>query len=493
MNFMQAAMNMTTTDNGAPAYNSTLDSALDIFGQLSAFRDKVNSNGTRNSDSRLIKLFDRAFALHPELAVRLAFYIRDIKQGAGERQTGRVCFQRIESLHPELAIKLIPHIVEMGRWDDLLSFKTREVQNAAYDAIWNAILVNQNALAAKWMPRKGPIANKLIKHAGMTKKEYRTIIVAVDRSVEQLVYAGLYSQINYEHVPAKAIRFHHNRFKKYDGKRYQDYLDSVAKGTSEIKSAGLTPVDVWPSLCQMVDDDTAKMRELQWKALENLIPSGKNILPMIDVSGSMLCSIPGSVDRNCLAAAVMTGMYVSERITGPFANSYLTFSSNPTFGKIDTTTSLKSRIQHIRKADWGMSTDITRAFEAILKVGVNNNVHPNDMPDTILILSDMQFDAATRGSNNTAFNNAKNMFEQAGYELPKIVFWNLNASLGKLPVTSHSSGAALVSGYSPNLLRAVFSDSLEDFSPLNIMMEAIGSHRYDEVGAITRQLTNPVN
>ena len=130
----------------------------------------------------------------------------------------------------------------------------------------------------------------------------------------------------------------------------------------------------------------------------------------------------------------------------------------------------------MNNSKWEMSTNLHAAFENILSVAVNGNVPQEEMPSMLLIFSDMQFNRCVR-YDDTAMNMIERKYAEAGYQVPAIVFWNLNSS-DNVPVTADKSGAALVSGFSPAILTALLSENLAEFTPRNIMLKAIMNDRY---------------
>jgi hypothetical protein len=123
-----------------------------------------------------------------------------------------------------------------------------------------------------------------------------------------------------------------------------------------------------------------------------------------------------------------------------------------------------------------MSTNLHAVFDQILNLALKNNVPQADMPETVLILSDMQFNSCIR-NDDSAMEMIQRKYEEAGYAVPKVIFWNLNASFANVPVAHDKSGAALVSGFSPSIMTAILAS--EDFSPAAIMLKAIMNPRYD--------------
>ena len=284
----------------------------------------------------------------------------------------------------------------------------------------------------------------------MTNKEYRKWLSEHSETVEQQMSEKSWSDIEYSSVPGSAMRRYGRAFDKQDTQRFEDWKNDK---TSKASVSATYPHEVLAC-----DDD--KLAEKMWNNLPDLLSeSDENILPMIDVSGSMF--------GQPLAVAMSLGMYLSERSKGEFRDMFLTFSENPELVRLEGD-SVAERLRNIQKADWGMSTDFEAAFEHILRVATKHDVVPDSMPTMLLVLSDMQFNDSQRGM--THFNHMKERYEQCGYKLPKIVFWNLNAHYGT-PAECDDDSVAMVSGFSPSIMKAVLN--AEEFNPLSVMMEAL--------------------
>ena len=129
------------------------------------------------------------------------------------------------------------------------------------------------------------------------------------------------------------------------------------------------------------------------------------------------------------------------------------------------------------KSNWDMSTNLHAAMDKILSVAVKNSVPQSDMPAMLLVLSDMQFNQCAR-YDDSAMQMIERKFADAGYSVPQVVFWNLNSS-GNVPVKADKSGAALVSGFSPSIMKALLSADLDQFTPEGIMLKTVMVPRYD--------------
>ena len=264
-----------------------------------------------------------------------------------------------------------------------------------------------------------------------------------------------WGKVEYSSVPGSAMRKYSRAFTTQDSKRFDEWKDDK---TSKASVSATYPHEVLAC-----DDD--KLAEKLWNNLPDLLSdSDENILPMIDVSGSMM--------GQPLAVATSLGMYLAERTKGEFRDMFLTFSENPELVKLQGD-SVAERLRNISQADWGMNTDFTAAYQHILRVAQKHNVVPESMPTMLLVLSDMQFDdsqVSYNGSSMTHFGHMKEVYEKAGYKLPKIVFWNLDAEMGT-PAQCDDDSVAMVSGFSPSIMKAVLN--AEEFNPISVMMEAL--------------------
>lgn len=452
---IQKQTNTTTTENGAKAFKSTLDSVLDFFYKAGASRGKD-----------LVGSFLSAFKQDEDRATRVALWARDVRGGAGERQIYRDILKYLGQNDYKLAVKLIPKTVEIGRWDDLLALYGTAAQGEAFDYIGKA-LEQGDSLAAKWMPRKGDVAVSLRKHLGYTPKFYRKRLVELTNVVETAMCAGKWEEIEYGKLPSMASARYQKAFGRHDQEGYTKYIQSLQKGEAKINAGAIFPHEIVKS----VSHGNSAVADQQWKALPDWVVDG-SFLPMVDVSGSMICPTDGNVNVTCMDVAIALGLYLSERCKGQFKDQFITFDSRPQF--VQVSGSLSQRVAQAKRAPWGMSTDIGAAFDLILNAAVKCKLKEEDMPKTLLILSDMQFDRAASGKTN--FKDFKQKYKKAGYEMPNVVFWNLNDRNGTVPVKAHASGAALVSGFSPALMKSIVSG--EDMTPLSMMDKIIMDDRY---------------
>ena len=461
------------TENGMVTNSSSLNNSLDLFFRIGALRAAEHQD--------IIRQFSLAFAESPQDALRILFWARDVRGGAGERRVFRICISHLAENHPEALTRNLHLIPEYGRWDDLLALEGTKVENKAFGLI-SIALSNCDRLCAKWMPRKGPMANALRKNFGLTPKEYRKLLVGSTEVIEQKMCAGKFDEIDYSKVPSVAAARYQMSFYKNDNDRYRAYLSELQKPSEErtvkINASSVYPYDVVKSLNRGVWE----VANEQWNALPNYLEgSDEMILPVVDVSGSMVSSINRTGSLSCMDVAVSLGLYISERNSGPFKDHFVTFSESPELQKLGG--SLKERYEQLRSADWGMSTNLVSVFDLILKQADKHKVPQSNMPSKILILSDMEFDQAIEdGESLSAIQAIRSKYESAGYELPAIIFWNIQSRRSNnIPVRFDENGTALISGFSPSIMKSLLGG--KNITPVDIMHETINSQRYEAVKA----------
>jgi hypothetical protein len=461
--FVNAVANQTSrTKNGMKARKSTSSAVVDLFFSIGASRGK-----------NIIADFTAAYVADKNLALRIALWTRDVRGGAGERELFRSILVHLEKTDVAAAKALLAKVPELGRWDDIFVFTTVEMKKAAYTMLGDALRV-KNGLAAKWTPRKGVIAAEVRAFFGMSPKQYRKTLVSMTTVVETQMCAGDWDNINFSHVPSVAS----SRYKKAFGRhtpKFAEYVTALIKGdpTVKVNASAVYPYDVLKGVLNYGFDKTSTDHVIsQWAALPNYVGDA-NILPLVDVSGSMNCSAGGS-SVTCLDVAVSLGLYLADKNTGAFKDTFLTFSEKPDLVTLQG--NVVEKMLQMNNSKWGMSTNLHAALAKILDVAVSGEVPQAEMPEMLLILSDMQFNNCA-SHDDSAMEMIERKYAASGYNTPKIVFWNLN-STDNVPVKSDKSGAALVSGFSPAIMTALLAADMSEFTPEGICLKTIMSDRY---------------
>lgn len=481
MNFITAIeneLNITETENGAKAYKSTESKCLDFF---------CCGASSRYNTSNAKKLFLKAYREDPETAIRILFYIRDIRGGQGEREVFRQVFKEFILIDPEQAIKVFQLIPEYGRWDDLLVVEDTPLWENFIQLVKRQLQEDLNlmlekkpiSLMAKWLPSINTsskdskrIGRKIAHALQFTEKQYRktlTLLRTYIKIVEQKMCNNEWNLIDYEKVPSKASMMYRKAFGKHDYERYLKYLEAVKKGEKKINSSTLYPYEIVENYLYSFERSDTTLN-LQWEALPNYMEDCKlNGIVVADVSGSML--------GRPMSVSISIAMYIAERNTGIWKDKFITFSSNPQLNDI-VGSSIAERVNNISNADWGYNTNLQSVFNLILEAGKKYNISPEEMPQRIIIISDMQFDIACK-NELTNFEAIRENYKKSGYEMPFLIFWNVN-SFENVPMKFDDTGTCLVSGCSPAVLKNILSGNF--LSPIDYMRDVVYNERYKAVG-----------
>lgn len=455
------------TQNGAITNQSSLDACLDFFFLAGASRNMENRD--------ILQVFLKAYGEDPSTALKILFWTRDIRWWAGERRIFRIIWKYLLQNKKEVAIKLAPYVSEYGRFDDLFN----DENNKDYivpDEILSLIkkeLELKNGLLAKWLPRKGIVAKQLQKFLNLSEKDYRKLIVSLSNTVEQKISKNEWEDIKLNTVPSCAFNQYKKAWERHILTKYHAFLEKVEKGEEKMNAKDLYPYQVFRNI--HINKDLANA---QWKNLPDYWAKG-DILPVIDVSGSMTTTInKSSVTAKDIAMSIW--LYLSERIKGRFNNCFISFSWRPNIHKISEGT-LYDKYNQIDRSGEDMNTNLKGVFDIILSTAIRDNLKQEDLPKTIIILSDMEFDMcySHNSHNKTIFEILEKEYKEHGYTLPNLIFWNILWRIGNYPVTKDSKNVALVSGASPSVITSILNGS--DISPLSIMLKTIWSDRYKNI------------
>ena len=482
---------MNYTENGALAYETTGKEILDFNFRLSSFR-KAAFNQIKNE-------FGRVYYENPINAVRFAFWVGDIREGAGERKVFRACLVWFAEHKKEVAEKLVGLVSEYNRFDSLLPLLDTSLRYSVSDYLKKQLKEDKAnrkenkpvSLCAKWMPSINAssaetrrYAKMLCEDFGWTYKKYRKTLSKLRKYldvVEVKMSVKDWSGIEYEHVPSKANLKYNVAFLRNDETRRREYLESLQKGEAKINAGVLQPHEIvskyirnhgWWSNCIHNYDETL---EQLWKNLPDM--TVENTLVVRDGSGSMTSSISGST--TCLDVATALTVFMADSNTGEWKGKFITFSSHPEVIDISKETSLHDKLDHIYQYSDCSNTDIYSTMMLILNTAINNKIPQEEMPGMIVICSDMQFDGRMFHFNKTLFEDIIEEYEAAGYKMPKICFWNINDRGEKsIPLQQNDMGLILCSGFSVQIMKMFMSNKLD---PLEILLETINSPRYDAV------------
>lgn len=495
-------LNESVTENGAIGYRTTGKAMLDFNYKVSSYRSK--------SEDEIIKDFEKVWLDNKVLAMQFLFFIRDREEGLGERRLFRIIIKHLANTESEMVKKVVPVIAEYGRWDDLLElFDTPLEEYVIMDILGNQInndVLNMEkgksiSLLAKWLPsinassvQTKEKARKIIRYSKLTEQEYRQLLSALRKYIdvtERKMCGNEWDKIKYENVPSRANLNYNNAFLRHDEERRREFLSKVEKGEKQIHAGKLYPHDIVHKYISgqgwsLREKDTT-LEEL-WKALPQ--KEIANTLVVADGSGSMTCTI-GNTNITALDVANALAIYFAEHNKGQFKDKYITFSENPQYVDFNGCMSLNDKIRKALAYNECANTNIEKVFDLILGTAKKYNLSQEEMPANILIISDMEFDRCATSGNSGRWDRItpdKKLFAEilerytnAGYKLPRLVFWNVNSRTGTIPLKENDLGVALVSGFSTNIAEMVMSDKLD---PLEVLLDKINSPRYERIAKI---------
>ena len=502
MNFtelLEDELNYTTTENRAVALKSTKSGLLDAFGKLGAMRT--------NEETEIIKTFNLAFAEDKELAMKLLFYVRDIRGGQGERRVFRVIMNYLARNKLEVVIKNLDNFAFYGRYDDLLCLLDTPVEREVLGYIYNTLKsdlksVKQGgapSLMAKWLPSINGVKNtrkvalKIVNSLNMSEREYRKTLSKLRRAldlVEIKIAEKRYEEIDFSKLPSKAQMVYRELFMRKAQERYTQYLKELMTGRAKVNAGTLIPVDIVSKIMDKSPSLAERyLYEAMWQNLPNYF-EGRNEtgLCVVDVSGSM--------SGTPMEVAISLGLYCADKCNGVFKNKFITFSEYPELVKVQGK-DIVDKVRNMQNADWGYNTDFNKVLQLILDTAIKNNCSQSDLPNKLYVISDMQFDHAN-GSGNTLHRDWAKKFAEHGYEMPAIVYWNVRTSnCGMFQEDKNGTNVAMVSGYSPVLFKNVIDGTeyvetvnekgekvvKQQIDPMNVMLTTLQNERYDRVVA----------
>lgn len=507
MNAMQNTLNdefnVSVSENGALGYRTSGKELLDLNFAVASLRGA--------SEQAIVEKFTKAFFEDKILAMKWLFFARDARGGLGERRLFRIVLKSLIENNPEMVIPVINLIPEYGRYDDLWCLlDNQESAKVVYNIVEEQLIEDLHnmkgnkpiSLLAKWLPSPNASSEKTKKYAkqiyktfGLTEREYRQILSRLRKYldvVEVKMSAKNWSEIRYEAVPSRANLIYNGAFLRNDEERRREYLGRLEKGETKINASTLYPHDIVHKYSGRYHKDATI--EALWKALPDTVQGCGNTIVVADGSGSMTCNIGGNTRVTALEVANALAIYFAEHSSGEFKDKYITFSERPQLVDFSNANSLYDKLRIAITHNECANTNIEKVFDLILTTAIKHNMSQKDMPKNVLIISDMEFDScATSGDSNRWSRNKPNQrlfdviakrYTDAGYQLPRLVFWNVNSRTGTIPVKENDLGVALVSGFSVNIVKMVMSGNTD---PYECLLETLNSERYAPVEDALKQ------
>ena len=486
--FTSAARNFTTTENGHAAVKSTGSAVLDLYGQI---------GGLRGMDfaTRVAPLVDRAVAEDKLLTAKTIFYGRDARGGTGERRLFRDIIHYAATNFPEIVGPNIHLIPEFGRWDDLYALVGTPLERYAAAVIREQFYKDRvsetPSLLGKWLKSCNTSSDESKRlglwtrlQLGLSEAQYRREMTKLRKKiaiVESKMSANNWGDIEYDKIPSRASLIYRDAFKRHDEARYTAFIEAVNRGEKKINAVMNTPQDIVHAYLDggyggaKQEDETL---EALWENLPDFVHTGENIICMVDTSGSMY--------GRPIEVSTGLGMYFAQRNRGAFHNLLMTFTTTPSFVTLSDHASLYDNLRTTMNAPWNGSTDLNLACEYMLKFAKEYHVPDEEMPRRLIVISDMEIDQATNGYRyrrpfRLHSDELKEMYERAGYTMPQLIYWNVEARDNHFQTKSDTEGVMLASGSSPAVFEALLKMKDYAVTPYGAMLEVLNGKRYADI------------
>ena len=493
LNGLKDSTNFTRTENGAVTHVTTRSDLLDLFAMGGAMRNR--------SDEDCILMFQKAYAENPTYALKCLFYLRDCRGGQGERRFWRVCMKWLAENDPSAALRVLPHVPEYGRWDDLYVFVGSPLQHNALEFIKTQLALDVTcktpSLLAKWLKSENASSHETRRLAaitrdylGMSHKQYRKTLSLLRgriKIVETLMSQNRWDEIEFDKIPSKAGLIYKNAFARRDILK-EKFIAFAKDKTTKVNAKTLYPYECVQEAHREwnrpLGDAGRLMANKRWDCLADYFNGASlNALAVVDTSNSMTWHGPVYP----IDVAISLGLYCAEKAKGPFAGHYISFASEPHLIRTEGV-DFVDKVKRIYNANLCDSTNIEGVFDLLLDTALKNNCSQSDLPENIVIISDMEFNVATRPSYRSSFtsfntNNAETLLEGIakkwaayGYKMPKLIFWNVEARQNNIPMLGNGP-ISYVSGFSP----AIFETIMSGKTGYDLMMEKLNSDRYSVI------------
>lgn len=499
MNAMNNANNYAVTENGALTHKSTMSGLLDMFALGGAYRTR--------SDADCILLFKKAYEEDALRALKCLFYLRNVRGGQGERRFFRVVLKWLAKNHPEDVIRNLENIPFYGRWDDLYALVETPVEDKMFYLMKQQLVLDLKSktpsLLAKWLKSENTsshesrqLATLTRKKFNLTSREYRKALSSLReriRVLERLMSAGRWDEIEFDKIPSRAGMIYRNAFARHDIERQKTgkttYEDFMKDTKTKVNAKALYPYECvaaatdvmrgnlgwWNGFEPALDDVNRLAVNKYWENLTDYFKGATfNGIAVVDTSGSMR----GSEASAPINVAISLGLYCAEHNKGPFAGHYISFSSRPQWIATEGV-DFCDKVARIYRTNLCENTDIEATFDLLLNIALRPDVKKKDIPQNVIIISDMEFDAARLWSDNNSgalMEHIADKWRTWGLKMPNLIFWNVQARQNNIPMTV-KDGITFVSGFSPVL----FEQIMKGKTAFELMLDVLDGEMYARI------------
>lgn len=490
-NALRETATRTYTENGARARNTSSNALVDLFASIGSLRNR--------NENEVLRLFADAYQEDKLIATKILFYARDIRGGLGERKVFRDILVYLAETHPEAILPNMDLIGVYGRYDDMYALVGTPVEDAMWKAMkaqWDEDVKNMEngkvvSLLAKWI--KTPDATskntrelgiKTALKIGPSVYKFKRTLRALRNYlgvIESKMSAGKWDEIKYSAVPSRAMLLYKNAFMRHDESRYSEFINKAVKGEEKINASTLYPYDLIEKYLNTnpkhspYSFEFKKIKydasiEAQWKALPDFVGTEANAMVIADVSGSMA--------GRPICSAVGLAVYFAQRNNGAYHNMWMSFSEDSAIQILKGDT-LAQNLANLDTVHWDNNTNLELAFRTILDIALEHNVSNDEMVKSLIVISDMEIDRATYTFSWSFYDAMAKEYAKAGYEIPNVVFWNVNSRHDIFHADANRKGVQLCSGQSASTFKILMGSV--GMTPTEMMLKTVNDERYSAI------------
>lgn len=482
-NFLQAATTHDSrTENRAVSHSTSGSLLLDYFSKCSSYRDRDYTAVSADISA--------AFGENPLQALKTIFYNRlitrkitgfytseTVQKGQGSRDEYRKSIKYMALNHPKILEKNLWLMPVVGCWKDLWHADLLDIlnRNSVISLIERGLVDPYNKdLLSKYLPKirsasntknerhrkLNQFAREVCKQLGWTESYYRKFkSTGKCHTWQRQQRPGLWDHINFDKICGKALFLMANH-KSKDGKtmierhgledKYLKWIGSkpVAKFTGYVYELASAANGANKAAIQTLNKQFDGLIELAKKDSKKIL---NNVWCALDTSGSMGITVTKSGDKHVRAVdiCISLGIFFSTLNEGAFKNNVIMFDDTSRIKQLSG--SFCDKLSQIPHNSMG-GTNFQSVIDEIVRVRIANpNIPIKDYPDTLLIVSDMQFNCS--GPVETNYETMMRKLRAVGLPDIKVIWWNLNNGRSKdFTNKINDTGVSMVSGFDPSII-----------------------------------------
>lgn len=358
------------------------DYGIDEVGEIEEFINKTKYYRSCNEDE-IIQDFLGIFYINTAKSIKLLFFIRDKRDGLGERRVFKVIIKFLASEHPYIIEKIINYIYKYGRWDDYFALFDTKFEDKVISIFKEQIQIdlgsNNPSTLGKWLKSENASSKETIMLAkktrillGYSSKDYRKILTILRRRIRnnQIICKGINEVDKYKYSIRDTSTF--LNFDNHANKIVNDILNSYYYKENTLVVNAIKEYDE-------------------------------------DLNNTYI---------SLLAFALLLFKKMNFNF---FKNYYMSFKSNPKFNKI-LQEDYKNIYNTIKPNLSEAIISLDESLDLLLFTLIKKDIKRLESPKSILFIYNDNKDL-----DISNYSDIEEKWILSGYDMPKIKLWNLNS------------------------------------------------------------------